>query len=317
MFVIFILLPLFFMYVFPLFFIDLPAMRTTPIFATVLLALGLIFWLIETFMISKFIIGPKKMAEKHRKVQESGKAIEADILASDNQGYLKEGREKKILVEFPNLVGNRVKSYISLLDSKEYEKRFEPGKKIKLRLNQEGYEPAFAFGEGEYGTFRRPWARAWVVFNLIYMVGFFLISYKIQSGGYGWRFLNPTSPWLWAPLEGTIVIGFIQKLLGNQDIVEEYYEIKSFKNEKEYAELLLYGQKSQGEIINFTQTGLYINEQPQIQFKIKFATNKEGLVTKNFKQIIPLTDLHNLKKGPVDLIYLERNPGVFMGEYIE
>ena len=317
MFVIFILLPLFFMYVFPAFFIDIPVTRTTPIFATVLLGLGLIFWLIETFMISKFISGPRKMAKKHRKVQENGKFVRAKILASDDQAYLDENLEKKILIEFPNLVGNKVKSYISLLDSKEKEKRFEPGKEIGLRLNINGFEPAFAFSEGEYGTFKGPWAWAWVIFNLLYMVGFFLISYKIQSDGYGWRFLNPSSPWIWAPLAGIVIINFIQKLLGSQDIVEEYYEIKSFKNEKEFGELLLYGQKSQGEIKKFSQTGVYINEQPQIRFTVNFSTEKEGPVTKTFKQIIPLTELHQLKNGPVEIIYLERDSGVFMGEYIE
>lgn len=313
----FLFLLLFFMYIFPVIFLGVPVIRTSPIFATILLVLGIILWSIQTYKISKFISLPNKLAKKHLRVQENGKPVQAKILASEDSGFLEGDTEKKLLVSFPNLAGNQVKTYISLVDSKVHERRFEPGKDLDLRLNQNGFDPPLTHGGGQYQTIVRPWAWIWLVFNILYMIGFFLLSYYLQSDGYGWRFLNPFSPWLWAPLSGISTLGHFQGALVDEDIVEASYQFKSFKSRKDFGELLLYGQTTQGEIMTYGQTGLYINEQPQIRFNLKF-TNAQGVqVVKTFKTIVLLTDLGHLKLGKVEVLYLPRRDDIFMAQYLD
>lgn len=300
------------MYIFPIFFLTIPVIRTTPYVATALLVLGVILWLVQTYMISKFITIPRKQAKRHRRVQRSGKAVQAEVLASDHDGLIDDEPSKKILLSFTNLVGSQVKTYIHLVDTKEHEKRFDPGKEITIKLNQNGFEPPFTVGKGEYETSPRPWIWLWLIFNLFYMVGFFFISYYLQSDGFGWRFLNPFSPWLWAPVLGIFNIDFLLKIFGSQDIITEFYPLQSFRSNKDFGELLLYGKTTQGEIVNFSQTGTYINEQPQVRFDVHFLDELGDLLNKRFKQTIPLTALHELKKGEAEVIYLPRDTDIFM-----
>ncbi|MGX7139919.1 hypothetical protein ACWOBX_00340 [Facklamia languida] len=308
----FIILIVFFMYIFPIFFLSLPVVRTTPIVATVLLVIGVILWLAQTYMISKFITIPKKLAKQHKRVQRSGKAVQAEVLAWEHDGLIDDDPSKKLLLSFTNLVGSQVKTYMHLVDTKEHEKRFEPGKEITIKLNQKGFEPPFTVGEGEYETSPRPWIWFWLIFNLLYMVGFFLISYYFQSDGFGWRFLNPFSPWLWAPIVGIFSISVLLNSFGSQDIITEFYQLKSLHSVKDFGELLLYGKTTQGEIVNYSQTGTYINEQPQVRIGVHFLNEQGDLISKKFKQIIPLTDLHQLKKGEVEVLYLPRDSDIFM-----
>ena len=300
------------MYVFPMFFLSLPIIRTTPYVATALLAMGVILWLVQTYAISKFITIPRKLARQHKRVQRKGKSVQAEVLASSHDGLIDDEPSKKILLSFTNLVGSQVKTYIHLVDTKEHEKRFEPGKEITIKLNQNSFEPPFTVGKGEYETSPRPWIWLWLIFNLLYMVGFFVFSYYLQSDGFGWRFLNPFSPWLWAPVLGIFIINFLLKTFGSQDIITEFYPLQSFRSNKDFGELLLYGKTTQGEIVNFSQTGTYINEQPQVRFDVHFLNDWGDLLSKKFKQTIPLTALHELKKGEAEVIYLPRDTDIFM-----
>lgn len=300
------------MYVFPLFFLVVPVVRTTPIVATVLLVIGAILWLAQTYAISKFITIPRKQAKQHKRVQGSGKTVQAEVLDWDYDGMIEDEPSKKILVSFINLVGSQVKTFVHLVDTKEHEKRFESGKEITIKLNQNGFEPPLTLGKGEYETPPRPWIWFWLIFNIFYMIAFFLVSYYVQSDGFGWRFLNLFSPWLWAPILGIFIISFLLKSIGSQDTITEFYQLKSVHSDKEIGELLLYGKTTEGEIINYYQTGMYINEQPQVRFDVHFLNDQGDLLSKRFKQIIPLTALHELKKGDAEVIYLPRDTDIFM-----
>ncbi|WP_297377613.1 hypothetical protein [uncultured Helcococcus sp.] len=308
---------LFFMYVFPIPFIGIPTIRTTPIIATILLVVGIILWSIQSYLISKFITNPKKMAKKHQRVRDTGKITQAEILDSQNIGIQDGYPLKNLLIRFTNLAANPVKAIIQLIDSKEHEKRFEPGKTIDLKLNQRGSDPAFTFGEGEFITESRPWAWAWLIFNIVYMIVFFLVTYYFKNEGYGWRFLNPFTSWLWAPIAGISILKYLLKSGIEQDIISQYHEISSSNSKKDIGELLLYGRSTEGEIVSYGQTGLYVNEQPQLRFNMKFIDDIGNTVNKSFKKVIPLTKLHELKLGKVEVLYLPRNTDIFMISFVD
>lgn len=64
-------------------------------------------------------------------------------------------------------------------------------------------------------------------------------------------------------------------------------------------------------------TGLYINEQPQIQFKVQFSDINGVLLSKSFKGIVALTDLQRLIKGQVEILYLPRDTDIFVIKFID
>ncbi len=64
-------------------------------------------------------------------------------------------------------------------------------------------------------------------------------------------------------------------------------------------------------------TGLYINEQPQIQFKVQFSDINGVLLNKSFKGIVALTDLQRLIKGQVEILYLPRDTDIFVIKFID
>lgn len=308
---------LFFMYVFPIFFISVPSIRTTPIIATILLVVGIVFWSIQSYLISKFITNPKKMARNHQRVRDTGKLTQAEILDSQNIGSQDGYPLKNLLIIFTNLAGSQIKANIQLVDSKEYEKRFEAGKTVELKLNQTGSDPAFTFGEGEYITKSRPWAWVWLFFNIIYMIVLFLVTYYFQNDGYGWRFLNPFTSWLWAPLTGIYILKSILPSTVEQDIISQYHEISSSNSKKDFGELLLHGKTTEGKILSYAQTGVYINEQPQLRFKISFMDDSGNTLTKEIKIVVSLTEMHQVKLGLVEVLYLPSNTDIFMIKFLE
>lgn len=93
------------MYVFPLFFLVVPVVRTTPIVATVLLVIGAILWLAQTYAISKFITIPRKQAKQHKRVQGSGKTVQAEVLDWDYDGMIEDEPSKKNIGELYKFSG--------------------------------------------------------------------------------------------------------------------------------------------------------------------------------------------------------------------
>lgn len=311
------LLPPFFMYVFPLFFMWEGPPRTQPYVATFFLVLGAILWLVQTLMISSIARGPKRLKKSHQKVQDHGKDVRAKIQSYRNLGDQGGYPEMELSVTFENLAGNEIDTLVTVIDSKPHEKRYEPGKDIGLKLNQKGFQPAFTIAGAQYETHGRPWAWLWMVFNLAYAIGLFVFTYQRFSQGYGWRFMSPFIPWFWAPIQGIIMIAFFMKLMDPfQDLtIQTDYDFKSRKTKGNIGELILYGRKTKGEIVDFSRTGTYINEQPEIRFDVLYKNEYGDLVETSFKQVIDMIEIHKLKKDSIDLIYLPGKKDMIMAKY--
>ncbi|MDI9498480.1 MAG: hypothetical protein QM270_08370 [Bacillota bacterium] len=312
-----ILLPFFFMYVFPLFFLSEPGSRTTPVFATILLAFGTVLWLLQSLKIGSFITRPRKLARKHRRVRESGRQVEARILAHEQVGETQGMPELQLLLSFLNLVGSQVRARLTIVDSRAHERRFEQGKHVDLRLNQNGFEPAFTGAAAICERKSRLWAWFWLVFNIAYATGLFLASYRLHSNGYGWRFLHPFSPWIMAPAIGVFMLGFFSRMIKSaEDVIHPGYSLGPVNSKADFGELLLYGVTARGEILNYSQTGTYIIEQPEIRFEISIHQDYGETERRSFRQVVQLTDMHRLTRGEVEVLYLPHKKGVFMLDYL-
>ena len=81
------LIPFYFMYVFPLFFLRVAStISSTPTVATVLLAVGTILWMLQSLLIASFIMKPRKHVKKLRNIQNKGKLVEAKVLSCEKAG---------------------------------------------------------------------------------------------------------------------------------------------------------------------------------------------------------------------------------------
>lgn len=305
------ILLLFFIYIFPLAFLAIPAVTFNPYFATAFLGLGLVLWLVLSFLIYRLGSVGRNLIKSHQEIQERGKLVKAQIIDYKKVGVQDGHPSMDLTLSFTNLANNQVQALINVVDSKAEQKRYEIGNTVDIKLNRQGYRPPFTMGQGDYEANSSIFLRLWPILNLAYMVGFFLVSYYLKSRGQGWRFMGPTEPWFWAPLTGI----FFFVLLGrsfDHDIVDTKYKVKSFKSKEDLGKLILYGKADKAEILDFSRTGLLVNDQPQIRFSIYYINDRGEEVYENFKQIIDLTDLHKLKKGEVDIIYLPQEKHIFM-----
>ncbi|MCI5775599.1 MAG: hypothetical protein MR008_03880 [Aerococcus sp.] len=297
------------MYIFPLFFILVPPIGTRPVFKVAAILIGFTFWMVQTYLISKFITVPRKMEEAHQRVRESGQRVQAEILAAGDVWVSDDYPSKRLLVQFQNLSGNAVKAYVTFTDTQVEAKRFAVGNALDLKLNTSGSAPAFTIDGATYERTASRWPWVWLIFNIIYMVVFFIGLYIMQR--YVWK-LSLTSPWMWAPILGTIMLLLELKTIGNPHLNDSYYSAGTAVSAASFGELLLHGTTTEGQVINFAQTGTYINQQPEISFSVMYTDASGHEISRRFKQVIPLTELYALKKGEADVIYLPNNTNQLM-----
>lgn len=119
----------------------------------------------------------------------------------------------------------------------------------------------------------------------------------------GWRFIGPQAAWVWAPVSSIFIIGLFTF---GMEKFSKMIEQGNIRNDEESGELILYGNTTTGEVLAFNQTGTYINEQPEFRFDIKINGNHY-----TYNQIIPLHEMHQLRKGQVDILQLPSRPQIF------
>ncbi len=314
------LIPFYFMYVFPLFFLRVAStISSTPTVATVLLVVGTILWMLQSLLIASFIMKPRKHVKKLRNIQNKGKLVEAKVLSCEKAGE-DEGMPKlELLLSFINLAGSPTKVKLTVVDSKPHENRYEPGNYIDLRLNQNGFEPALALATGRYKAKKREWVWFWLIFNIAYAVGLFLISYKLHSGGNGWLFLHPASPWVFAPITGVVflaIAAFISPASKDADeIIRPGYALSSMHSIVDFGELLLYGHAAPGEILNYAQTSVWQGPDPQIRFDISIKQKYGDPELRSSLFGVQVADLHKLRTGEVEVLYLPNKKNAIMLDY--
>ncbi len=257
--------------------------------------------------------------KKLQKIQKKGKLVEAKILSCEKAGESEGMPKLELLLSFINLAGSPARVRLTVVDSKPQENKYEPGKYIDLRLNQNGFNPAFAVAGASYKADKRLWVWGWLIFNIAYAAGLFLISYKQHSGGNGWLFLHPASPWMFAPVTGIALLAlpaFISPASKKaEDIIRPGYALSSMYSIVDFGELLLYGHAAPGEIQNYAQTSVWQGPDPQIRFdiSIKQEYGEPELLSSLFG--VQVADLHNLRTGEVEVLYLPHKKNVIMLDY--
>ncbi|WP_217606828.1 hypothetical protein [Chitinophaga sp. GbtcB8] len=233
-------------------------------------------------------------------LREKGIRREAKIMAVTKTSKPNAGYDAYDLnLSFKNLVGAEILQKASINDAKPYERRFEVGKKIELLLDKEvKHEPYFIFATSE-ATIKKA-AIALISFGWLALtalvIAYYGYAYLSESEGMGWRFMSLGHPLIVCPailLFFRIIITLIyHKLAKPGDAVSIKFK----------------GIQTDARLLKASQTGTYINEQPQVKFDLEYTDHLKKTHHASLKKIVGLLELDTLKQEHISIYYLKEKP---------
>jgi hypothetical protein len=276
---------------------------TNPWLALIYLVIAIVLWLVLlTGWLRKWVLFPFSMQKNIRRLLENGAVKEARIIKSTE--LIPANRDlvtKEIVCSLRNFSGTEITQSLVINDSQPALHRYEAGKTIRLRIDEKLKAAPYVIPDGVQVSIDK----GRIVFQsflwllvIIAVAGYFLYSYHLENNGTGWRFLKFYHPLLLVPLILMFTgfgVGKLLQMLGNTP--EKNLQFK------------YYGLRTDAEIISASQTGTYINEQPQIRFELRYRDNLGASHTAMLKKIVPLIDLGSVKQSTVPIFYLKDEPG--------
>lgn len=267
------------------------------------LGLGTVSWLIVLGLYGHFFI---KLAftDKYRleRTAREGTTIVAKIIRKMQVGNIRDMVILDLRLAFSNLAGTDVEVPYQLNDSKPEENRFEAGKTIEMSVRLNGKNTTFVPKAMQVGR-NKGVVSFYLSIFLLLLIGaivYPIYSYMHESQGTGWRFLGLFHPWISVPLINLGVALFVSLLM--------LFIRKASGDTSEPLRMVMYGLKTTGIVLNYRQTGMYINEQPQVQFAIEYTDQQAKRHTIVYKKIVSLLDIHKLSNGPRDIMFLPDEP---------
>ncbi len=291
--------------------------KSSPNTAIALLIIGclawsaLIYWSYRRFMVPIW--------KEHQNIQsilKEGHPVVAHIESKSIEREKAGAQTLDLEISFKNLEGVLVHVPFSIEDLNPQEKRFEEGEFIAMRIDPNLNEPVL-LPEGVEVDQKDENKRLMVIsfFGLITFAFLSLIfSYWFQNDGTGWRFLHFWHPWICSPLLG-LTCGLIIFNL----VVDFLYITFNNKMSKAERTLIFKGKPAIAHILSADQTGLLVNEQPEIMFKIQFTDEKGNLRTAKFKKIVSLLNMDKLGARERIILYLPESPHevMFADDYVK
>lgn len=271
--------------------------------AFIYLGLGIVIWLAVIVWYSRFFI-KLVFADKQRleKTAKEGITITAKITGKKQVGTLRDTTVLDLKLAFNNLAGTAVEIPYQLNDSKPYENRFEVGKTIEMRASLD--EQNSIFVPKTMQAIRNKDTVFLYSFIFLFLlaaaIAYPIFSYQLESQENGWRFLKLYHPWIMVPLINLGIgafMWFILKFIG-----------KASGNTEQPLRMVLYGLKTTGTILNYSQTGLSINDQPQVQFEIEYTDQQGFKQTTLYKKLVSLLEIHKIPSGSKEIMYLPTQP---------
>lgn len=274
-----------------------------PWLALGILGLSVILWIIVLIgYFRKWILFNFKAKRNIEYLKKNGVRRKAEIISAvkvSKEGSKYNSYELKLL--FKNLVDTKIVQKASVNDSKPEQHRFEAGKKIDILIDKEVKKiPYFIFAETQ------------VRINIIVVVficlgwltlvmliaGYYIYSYQTESFGWGWRFIVFWHPLIVCPiilLLYRVVLSSISRLIASSTKGEA--ELIKFK-----------GIKTTAKLLSANQTGIFINAQPMLLFKMEFVDHQNRTRKAELKRVVNLLDLDVVKQQNIEIFYLKENP---------
>lgn len=271
------------------------------------LGFSLLIWLyILVFFINNLFVKTFKQKNTIHSILRNGIPREAKIIRYQLIKYFPKTNMNaiQIVLSFRNLRNTMIEHEMMFHDSKPQEKRFDVGKEVKVLLNSNAsQEPYFILSDQKVG-FNASGMILRVIFIILlvaYVIGLYAYFYMRESFDFGWRFLTFMHPIIFSGIMTIIYIVVFQLIVG-----------KFFRSKKE-EHILFAGRNANAEIISVSQTGLTVNDQPELMFQVSFKDDKGIEHITVYKKIVSLLNLSSVpKNGTIEIMYDENDPKKIM-----
>ena len=210
----------------------------------------------------------------------------------------------QIVLSFPNLRNTVIEHEMTFHDSKPQEKRFDVGKKVKVLLNPNiSQEPYFILSDQKVAINPSGIILRGIFVGLLiaYIVGLYYYFYMRDSFDFDWQFLTFMHPIIFSGVMTLIYVLVFQLIVG-----------KFFKNKKD-EKILFSGRNAKADIISVSQTGVTVNDQPEIMIQVGFKDFRGTEHIAVYKKIVTLLNLSSVPKhGNIEILYDENDPKKIM-----
>ncbi|AWO01106.1 hypothetical protein DLD77_05045 [Chitinophaga alhagiae] len=276
---------------------------SNPWLALFYLLLSVVAWALVLWSFFRgFILGPVKAKQDVAYLLREGARKEAVIVRSEQKGPLVRGFHTYTLtLAFRNFAGEEIKEQLAVVDSRPEERRFEEGERVTLRIDERlKTNPLLVLDDA------RAELRPGVLFLLMLawlaiaaaVVWYYMYAYGVQHNGKGWRFLVFYHPLVLCPLILLFTRFGIGRLLGMLTGIPQNAQ-----------QLKYYGRRTSATVLSASQTGTYINNQPQVRFELQYTDRLGQSHTATLKKVVPLINMGITQMPRLPVFYLEEKPG--------
>ncbi|SKA21306.1 hypothetical protein SAMN04488128_1021613 [Chitinophaga eiseniae] len=276
---------------------------TNPYLAITWLALSVILWTILALRwFHNWILLPFKMKRNMDYLLREGERREARVVESKDGKQLKHYMiTKGMTVSLRNFVGTPITEKLELVDTKPGEMRYEKGRVIYLMIDKTLKLRPYLTVDTAQADVK---AGRMLVTVLLWLgivaaiVWYYYFSYNLENDGYGWRFMKFYHPLVLCPVilfATRFGLGALLKLFSGGD-PGTLLRIK------------YYGIQTMAEVVSASQTGTYINEQPQVKFELRYKDEYGKTYNAELKKIVSLIDLGMTRQETVSIFYLKDKP---------
>lgn len=274
------------------------------IWSYVLLALSVVLWLLCLLIFFRKTVWYILKAQlKIKRLMEDGVLVPAKISRSEplaKASGIPGGQLRDVVFAFDNFVGTPVTERMEVNDSKPYENRYEEGKILNLRIDPRLLSPHL-MPDGTKTLIhltRIVWIIAGLTAFVVLLAGFYVYAYQYE-GKHSWSFFEPFHPLILCPF---LLLFFA---VGLYLLLKNY-----FWPGKHTRKLKFYGKRTMAELRKASQTGILVNDQPQVLFELRYTDEQGKEHSASVKKIVDLLNLHITRMPRLEIFYLPDQPRV-------
>lgn len=278
-----------------------PSQRAEPWWALTLLATSLALWLVLLYQfLDKLLLGPGRALQRVRDILAGGVARSARVEHAEQTGAQVRGfTEWRLRLAFDNLSGSPITDELVVVDTKPEQRRFDIGRTLTARLSTvPGVVPNLVLeGTNPETDQRALWLRGVLGACVAALVATaYIAAWRVQSEGMGWTFLSFGHPLLICPL---VLCSYMVALRALLQMMQFGATGESLKYR---------GIGTTARVLDVRQTGTYLNEQPQVEFKLAFDDVNGVSRQASLRRFWSLIDLANIPRQQLDILYDPEDP---------
>jgi hypothetical protein len=271
---------------------------SSPLMAFVWLGIALLFsTILLAGLFKRIVLGRFIAIRKLNNLMQNGDLKNATIVQSTLMPAEFPGVSKyKLLLELQSFVGTTIREIMYLNDSKPELHTFETGKTIKVRIDKSLTNVPYIQLDGAH--YNGPKIKGILIGGTLWVIaaaiigGYYVYAYQHQNNGTGWRFLEWNHPLIIS--QGILII------LG--------YVFRGGQLSKNQLQHKYYGYETQAQVISTEQTGVYINNQPQVRFNLQFTDKNKQVNNVSIKKTIGILNTALVQQKTMDIFYLAEDP---------